>query len=472
VASILGKLLGRKTSFGAQADSHDALLAQAKSAAQSRDFRRALELYERAIAIDPSSSEAHYQRGNALRNLGDLGAAVASYDRAGELRGDFAQAFCNRGAALHGLGLVDQALSSYDRAIAIDPGDAMAHYNRALLMQDCCRWAEALASYDRAVSIDPQFADAQFNRALALLFCGDFEQGWRGHEWRWRVAERLGIGQPRQFEQPLWLGKEPIEGKRLLLHSEAGLGDTLQFCRYAPLAAARGAIVLLEVQAPLAGLLSRLQGVCEVAARGAALPPFDCHCPMMSLPLAFETTLATIPAAPGYLRADAHKVARWRSRLAALEGPRVGLAWSGNAANAIDARRSIRLADLTRHLPSGVQYFCTQRDVRAEDRATLAQNPWIHYLNDDAGDFDDAAALCDCMDLIVSVDTSIAHLCGALGRPTWILLPFQPDWRWMRDRGDSPWYPTVTLYRQSAAGDWESVLARLGADIRRRFRLG
>jgi hypothetical protein len=370
------------------------------------------------------------------------------------------------------LGLTAEALSSYARAIELDPRDAMPHYNRALLLQEESRWEEALESYDRAVAINPEFADAQYNRALALLFLGDFERGWRSYEWRWKNARRLVIGEQRRFAQPLWLGEESIAGKRLLLHSEAGLGDTLQFCRYAPLAAALGATVYIEVQPPLVRILSNLEGVQPPIAKGSPLPEFDYHCPMMSLPLAFKTTLDTIPSAPKYLHTDKAKVAHWRTLLGDRSRPRIGLAWSGNPNNTIDQRRSIRLTEWAAYLPSGCQYFSLQKDVREADRAALDSSPFIVSFGDGMLDFVSVAALCECMDLVISVDTSLAHLGGALGLRTWVLLPSTPDWRWLRDREDSPWYATVKLYRQKTAGDWNEVLSRVAADLHREFRIG
>jgi tetratricopeptide (TPR) repeat protein len=465
--SIFGKLLKRKTAAPIQ---FDALYVQAANAAATQDFQRAIELYDQAIALNPSHAEAYYKRANALKNVGRFDAAITSYDQAIERRPDYAYAYCNRGVVQQSLGLTAAALSSYDQAIAVDGTDAMAHYNRALLMQDCSRWDAALASYNQAISIDPGYADAQYNRSLALLFQGDFENGWRSYEWRWKNAQRLSIGIPRNFTQPLWLGEVSIAGKRLLLYSEAGLGDTLQFCRYAALSVARGATVFLEVQPPLLSLLVNLEGVSQVIAAGSPLPPFDYQCPLMSLPLAFKTTLDTTPAPPKYLHSEKAKVARWRALLGERSRPRVGLVWSGNPNNTIDHRRSIRLADWVAHLPPKFEYFCLQKDVREADRAALGSSPFIVSFDDNLLDFANTAALCECMDVVISVDTSLAHLSGALGRPTWVLLPFNPDWRWMLGRDDSPWYPTAKLYRQKAAGDWNEVFARVAADLHREFR--
>jgi hypothetical protein len=461
--SIFSKLLKHKASTP---NTFDAIYAQATSAAEARDFGRAVQLYDQAIALDPAIAEAYYKRGNALKNLGRLESALASYDEAIARKADYAYAYCNRGVVQQSLGQTSAALASYDRAIATDPGDALTHYNRALLLQECFRWDEALAGYDDAISINPQFADALYNRALARLFQGDFESGWPGYEWRWKNAHRLAIGTPRNFTQPLWLGNEPIAGKRLLLYSEGGLGDTVQFCRYASLCASLGATVFLEVQPSLAGLLADLPGVSQVIAAGSPLPDFDCQCPLMSLPLAFKTTLATIPAAAKYLTADPARVAQWRTRLGKRHQPRIGLVWSGNPNNTIDARRSIRLADWVPHLPPEFTYFCLQRDVRPEDQTVLESASCIFSFDEENLDFVNTAALCECMDLVISVDTSLAHLSGALGLRTWLLLAYVPDWRWMRERIDTPWYPSTTLYRQKSPDDWPEVFGRIATDLR------
>jgi len=441
------------------------LLAEASAAAAAQDLPRALQLYDQAIVLDREHAEAHYKRGNILKNMGRLDAALDSYTTAIGLKEDYAHAHCNRGVVQQALGRLADALASYDRAVALDPRDSLAHYNRALLMQEFDRWDEAVASYDRAIAAQPDYAEARYNRALALLFQGEFDGGWRAYEWRWKMAQRLRIGTPRNVPQPLWLGDVSLEGKRLLLHAEAGLGDTLQFCRYAAVCAARGATVILEVQPPLRKLLANLEGVARSIAAGEPLPPFDLHCPLMSLPLAFKTTLATIPSSAKYLDADPAAVARWRAKLGERSRPRVGLEWSGNPDNTIDPRRSIRLAEWIPHLPHNFQYFSLQKQLRDLDRTTLDACPDIVPFDPALIDFADTAALCMCLDIVVTVDTSVAHLCGALGLRTWVLLPRSPDWRWLRDREDTPWYPTMTLYRQSTAGDWDGVLRRVANDL-------
>ena len=443
----------------------DALYAKATAAAETRDFDRAIQYYDEAIAVDPSRAETYYKRANALRNLGRLEEAIAGYDAAIARKPDYAYAYCNRGVVQQHLGRFAEAVASFDKAAALDPADPLVPYNRALLMQDFGRWDEALTGYDRTIALSPGHADAHFNRSLVQLFTGNFAQGWLDFEWRWKNAARLGIGAAAaSFSEPLWLGQEPIAGKRLLLQSEAGLGDTIQFCRYATACAALGATVILEVQPALVDLLNTLEGVSRVIAKGAPLPAFDYHCPLMSLPLAFKTTLDSIPAAPRYLATDPAKVAQWREALGVRTRPRVGLVWSGNPKNQIDARRSIPLAEWVPHLPRELHYFSLQNEVRAADQNTLAANPFIFDVGKMS--FVSFAAFCECMDVVLCVDTSVAHLSGALGLRTWVLLPFVPDWRWMRNRDDSPWYPSMRLYRQTEAGDWQGVFRRVATDLR------
>ncbi|MDP3310931.1 MAG: tetratricopeptide repeat protein, partial [Polaromonas sp.] len=388
-----------------------------------------------------------------------------SYDQALALQPDHAQAYNNRGAALRDLQQYQAALDSYERAIALKPDYADAYNNLGVALGDLGRHPEARASYERACDLQPDYAEAHWNLALGDLQVGHFERGWQAYEWRWK-REALAPGLLRSFPQPLWLGTESLEGKTILLHAEQGLGDTLQFSRYARLVAQRGARVILEVQPPLLRLLTGLDGVAQVLAQGSESPPFDCHCPLLSLPLAFKTTLSTMPP-PLAIEKNPDSMARWAARLGTGQRPRIGLVWSGNPGHNNDLHRSIALADLLGHLPSGPQYVSLQKDVRATDRATLEARSDILHVGDDLEDFTDTAALCELMDGVVSVDTSVAHLAGTLGRKLWLLLPFNPDWRWMLERTDSPWYPGAVLCRQPAIGDWDSVLSRLGQQISR-----
>jgi hypothetical protein len=273
----------------------------------------------------------------------------------------------------------------------------------------------------------------------------------------------------RDFAQPLWLGEFDIAGKTVLLHAEQGLGDTIQFCRYAEKVAARGASVLMEVPPALLSLLAQVEGVRQLIGRGEPLPPFDCHCPLLSLPLAFDTRSDSIPAQVPYLRSEPERVGAWRRRLGDGKLPRVGLAWSGSATHLNDTNRSIPLEDFARVVCPEAQFVSLQKDVRAADERVLIGRRDVRHLGSELQDFADTAAVIELMDLIVTVDTAVAHLAGAMGKAVWILLPFNPDWRWLLDRDDSPWYPSARLFRQTAHGDWSEVVARLSVELRARL---
>jgi tetratricopeptide (TPR) repeat protein len=434
-----------------------------------RRFEAALASYDRAIALKDDFPEAYSNRGNVLQELRQFEAALANYDKAIAIKADYAEAYFNRGCLLKQLGQFAAALASFDQAIAIKADYAEAHVNRGVMLKELHRLEEALASYNRAIAIKRDFAEAYVNRSTALLLRGDLERGWLDYEWRRKRDSGLSVREERHFRQPLWVGESSIAGKTILLHSEQGLGDTLQFCRYAKLVSDLGARVILEAQAPLTSLLACLEGVSRVVARGDFLPDFDCHCPLLSLPLAFRTTLQTISAETPYLRSDPVKIARWQARLGGRTRPRIGLAWSGNPKQTHDLRRSVRLAEWIPHLPAEFQFFSLQNAVRDTDRKALLDNPDIANFTDELNDFADTAAFCECMDLVISVDTSVAHLSAALGKQTWVLLSFNPDWRWLLERDDSPWYPTAKLYRQRSLGEWSEVFERVRAELTRTF---
>jgi tetratricopeptide (TPR) repeat protein len=436
--------------------------------AQKRFFD-AVASFDRAITLQPDYSEALLSRGNVLMDLGRYESALNSYDRLIALNTECAEAHCNRGAVLRALGRAEAALASHDRAIAIKSDYAEAYLNRGIVLIDLGQWDAALADYNRAIAANPEFVEAHANKAALLLSRGDWANGWIEYEWRTKMETVSVTGAPRRFSEPLWRGQESLLDKTILLYSEQGFGDIIQFCRYSKLVAALGARVILEVPEALAGLLAGLEGVSQLVTSGSPLPRFDFQCPLVSLPLAFKTELASIPAAPSYIRADASKIAAWRRNLGGQRAPRIGLAWSGSPRHANDRNRSIPLADIAPHLPPEFRYVSLQPDVRPADREALDRNVNIMDPSRELLDFSDTAALCECMDLVVSVDTSVAHLGAALGKSTWILLPVVPDWRWLLDRDDSPWYPTVTLYRQRKAGDWKGALQRIGTDLIRRF---
>lgn len=428
--------------------------------------RDALESYDRAIALRADYAEAHNNRGVALMKLGRIPEALAGFERALSLRADYAQAWNNRGLALEDLERPSDALSSYERAIALEPRYTEAFYNRGNALRDLYRHGEAMASYEQALALDPDYASAHWNLADCLLLLGDFKRGWREYEWRW-TRDPDGA---RRFIQPLWLGESTLEGRTILLHSELGLGDTLLFCRYTKRVASLGAKVILETQAPLLPLLAGLEGVTQAVARDTPLPAFDCHCPLMSLPLAFKTDLDTVPADIPYLHSDPARVAVWRERVAPERTrPRVALVWSGSGKLKND-RRSMPLAEILKVTGDWAEWVSLQTDVRESDIALLSSRADVRELGSQLKDFADTAAAIELIDLLVTVDTSIAHVAGAMGKPVWIMLPRSAhDWRWMLEREDSPWYPTARLFRQQAEGDWADVVARVRAELIRAF---
>ena len=414
-------------------------------------FDEAIASYQTAVSFRPQIAEAYFNWGNALQSLRRYEMAIATYDQAIALRADYADAYTNRGNAFKELDRHQEAIASYACAIAHKPGNAQAHLNQGVAHYECLEIEKALACYDRTLQIQADYAEAQWNKALALLLSGDLENGFRLHESRWRRS--TFTSKRRDFKQPLWLGDASLQGKAILLHAEQGLGDTIQFCRYCEAVQALGATVLLEVQAPLVALLASLRGVSRLIRQGDPLPDFDFHCPLMSLPLAMKTRLDSIPAAPQYVYGQPEKKAAWESILGHSSRPRIGLAWSGSELHKNDKNRSIELAQLMGQLPKDCHYISLQKEIRTRDEAALKQFP-IRNFEHAISDFSDTAALCECMDLVISVDTSVAHLAGALGKPVCLLLPLVPDWRWLLDRRDSPWYPSITAFRQNVNKRW------------------
>jgi hypothetical protein len=461
------------------------------------DTAGALALFDQAIALTPGKANLHYDRAVALRLLGRDLEDLSSYDRALACDHQNPKAHYNKGNLLESLNRYEEALVSYNCAIAIQPNLVEAHLNKAKLLNDLKRYLEAVASYGCALALQPSYEtycsqgaalenlhrhqdalsayiaatkqkpegfQAHLNEALCRLKMGDFAQGWATYEWRWR-DERIPV---RPFHQPLWLGEENLAGKTILLYAEQGLGDTLQSCRYVRLVSGLGAKVLLEVQPPLKALLLGLMGA-EVFSENETLPDFDYHCPLMSLPLAFNTRIYNIPADIPYLFSTANKVRAWQERLGERIMPRIGLAWSGNRDHSNDSNRSLALASLVNILSASLQFVSLQPALRPEDAPTLEHFPQLQHFGDLLTDFSDTAALIEHMDLVISVDTSVAHLAGAMGKRVWLLLPFNPDWRWLLERDDSPWYPTMRLFRQPAFGDWDSVMAAVKTELASQF---
>jgi tetratricopeptide (TPR) repeat protein len=431
---------------------------------RAKRFEEAVASFERALALAPGNVAAHNGRGLAFMSLGRVDDAIASFDAAVAADTANADAHNYRGLALPYAGRHEEALASFDRAIALREDFADAHSNRGNVLVDLDRPADALASYRRALQWRPGDATTHHNVALCELRLGDYAQGWRDFEWRWKIERYAAV--KRDFAPPLWLGRTPLQGRTILLHAEQGYGDTLQFCRYAPLVAAAGATVLLEVQRGLEPALAGLEGVSRLLAQGDALPEFDCHCPLLSLPLAFGTELPTIPAPPRYLSAAPERVAHWRAKLGERRRPRIGVVWAGNASFGNDHHRSVPLEFFAALLSLPAQFVALQKELRATDRPAFeARQGELTWFGDELRDFGDTAALVEHMDLVVSVDTAVAHLAGALGKPLWLMLPVNSDWRWLLAREDSPWYPSARLFRQARLGDWPAVVDRVGAAL-------
>jgi tetratricopeptide (TPR) repeat protein len=421
----------------------------------------AIAEYRRAVALEPGYAEAMSNLGLALASLGREEEAIAFFQQALAAKPGFAEAELNLGNAHLALGCPEDALPWYEQAVLHAPGEARMHNNLGRALQALNRHEAALASYAEAVALAPDYAGAQWNLALTHLALGDFARGWAGYEWRWRNGDLA----PRALPAPLWTGGA-LAGKTLLVHAEQGLGDTLHFVRYLPLLAREGARVLLEAQRPLLPLLASLEGIAALVAAGDPLPAFDLQVPLLSLPGAFATTLDTIPRDIPYLSAPPERVALWREALASLPQPRIGLVWAGSPGNRNDRQRSLALRHLAPLLGlPGASIVSLQKELRDGDAALLQRHPNLTLLGDRLQDFADTAAVMSALDLVVSVDTACAHLAGALARPLFLLLPFSAEWRWLRDREDSPWYPSARLFRQPAPGDWGAVAARVAKEI-------
>ena len=422
---------------------------------------------ERAIQLDPRSAAAVNNLGIVCCSLGHLDAAAGYFRRALDLKPDFPEAYNNLGTVFRMLGATEESTACVVQALTLRPDYPDALLNLGNLLNESGRLPEAVAALERAVSLKPGSPDLHRNLGFFLLAAGRLEEGWREYEWRWQCRDVAPSIPP--FKVPCWRG-EPGEGRTLLLWAEQGFGDTIQFCRYAPLAAERNLRVLLMVQPPLVKLVQSLRGVEAVMGDGRNLPSFDLHCPLLSLPLAFGTGLESIPADIPYLAPGKEVVSAWEQRLPANPSGllRVGLAWAGNPTlhaqvdGSVDRKRSISpelLAPLVE--VDGIQFFNLQKD----GPPAPAEFGLIDFMNECA-DFTDTAALIANLDLVISVDTAVVHLAGALGKPVWVLNRFDSCWRWLREREDSPWYPSLRLFRQPRPGDWGSVIARVRDELK------
>lgn len=428
-------------------------------------YAEALEYFNAFAKLNPNVAPLHQTRGLCLQRLGRLEEAQADFERSIALDPAEPETHKNLGTLHARLGRIEQALASFDRALALRPNFPAALNEKARALWGLRSLDEAFAVFHQSLAIAPDNADTIWNLALLQMLTGDFERGLAGREARWK-ASSLRLAN-RGFAQPLWLRDRPLDGRTILLHADEALGDSIQFARYVPLVAALGAKVILEVRPAVRRLLAEMPGVAQCVDRSSTQSlAFDLHCPLGSLPLAFGTRLDTIPFAQGFLPAPpAERVTAWENRLGARTRLRVGLVWSGDPGHNNDHNRSIPLRALAPLLDCDVQVISLQKNVRDQDRDFLAARNDILDLTDQLTDFSDTAALVACLDLVISVDTSVVHLAGGLGAPVWTLLPFNPDWRWLLDRDDSPWYASMRLFRQKARGDWAGVVEKIRGEL-------
>jgi tetratricopeptide (TPR) repeat protein len=421
--------------------------------------QEALESHERAIALEPAMASAHNNRGTALAALKRPAEALKCHEKALALDPDSATAHSNRGGALADLGRYEEALASVDHALTLMPF-TQAYSNRGNFLYELKRFDEALESYDRAIAINPDWDEAHFGKSLALLVQGRFAEAWPEYEWRKRrghedVFHALG--------RPTWSGREDLKGKTIFVEAEQGLGDTVQFCRYLPMLADLGAHVILTAQESLIGLLKSLDPRVTILPTGTVPPEFDYHIALLSLPLAFGTELATIPAKIPYLGADPARAAAWRDKIGEA-GFKIGICWQGSYISAVRSLPLLIFEPLAR-LP-GVRLISLQKGDGTEQLETLPPGMTVEQLGEGfPKDFDDTAGAMMALDLIISCDTSVAHLAGALGRPTWVALRYANDWRWLLERRDSPWYPGMRLFRQPRQGDWAGAFAEIHSEL-------
>jgi len=436
------------------------LLNRASALLSMKRPLEALADLDAIIARAPRHPPALISRGVARAELGRHAEALEDFNAAVAIAPGSPSLFYNRGNVLLQLNKPAQALADFDRAVGALPEHKLAWNNRGRALEMLNRHDDAVASFGRAIALDKDYADARFNLALALLALGNLEQGFAEYEWRWK---RTGVtDRRRDYRRPLWLGEYPLGHKTILLYAEQGLGDTIQFARYVPLLASTGARVVLEVQPELKALLGKLAGVVSCHARGDTLPAYDVQCPLGSLPLALKTTATNVPAPLPSMAVDEERVAKWRPVIEALPGKRVALAWAGHIHHANDSNRSIALATLEPLLAqSGFSFVSVQHELRDSDEERLARHGTVTHLGGQFADMADTAAVLSLVDLVIAVDTSVVHLAASMGRPTWVLLPFTPDWRWTLSSERSPWYPKARLFRQPAIGDWASVVTAL-----------
>lgn len=430
---------------------------------EKMDFDEAVKFYEKTLELNPGRADAHNNLGAIYKEQKKYEKAFMHFYRALQVDPGLAQAHVNLGSVFQEQGRTDEAITCYKKALDIDPGLYDAYSNLGLMLQDKGQVDQAIAAFQKALQLDADNASTHLNLALALLLSGDFKHGWKEYEWRWKIDECA----PQDFLLPLWEGSD-IQGRSILLHEEMGVADTIQFIRYAPLVAQKGAEVIVQCQKELVSLLKSVDGISQIVAQGNQLPSFYVHCPLLSLPLAFDTTLESIPAKIPYISADRGYVEKWRGKIQQdTSEMKIGITWARNPGGEHDHYQTFALgafASLGRF--EGVRWYSLQQGLAAEQAKHPPEGMRIFDYTEEIQDFMDMAALIESLDLVISVDTSAAHLAGALGKPVWTILPYSPDWRWMLEREDSPWYPTMRLFRQPETEDWVPVMERVGEALR------
>jgi len=430
------------------------------------DLKAAAHAFEQAVQLDDRYIDAWFQLARVYHNNGCLKEAEATYRKVISIAPGHCESLCNLGNILRASGHLSDALMCYDQALVLMPDLAEVHSNKGVALQELGRREEAIFCYRRAIDLDPDDAEAHRNLSMALLQGGEFKEGWKEFEWRWQTRHFAGL--KRQWNKPQWAG-EPLNGQTIVVHAEQGFGDSFQFCRYIPLLVERGARVILEAPHVVQGVLGTLNGIEELVTPGERLPAFDIHIPMMSLPGVFGTTSEIVPAPDDYLSVPPEAEQDWRGKIEIAEGVlRIGLVWKGRSEHGANLWRSPGL-EVFRPLLTRDQFkfYSLQKNDGETDLRAAGMGDRIVDLHNDLNSFSDTAAVINQLDLVITPDTSVAHLSGALGCPTWIVLPHVAEWRWGVGREDCPWYPSARLFRQPSPGDWDGVIEHLASELDR-----
>ena len=417
---------------------------------------------KKAILIEHANAAAYLNLGLIDNELKKYKSAIDFFNIALSLNSDYHEVWNNKAVSLHELKRYEDAISHFDKALTLKPDYHEAWTNKGVSLHRLKRYEDAISHFDKALTLKPDYHEASLSKGLCLLSKGDFESGLPLYESRWYSEKFSEAAGRRFFEKPTWLGVESLRDKTILLYGEQGLGDFIHFCRYTKLVSDLGAKVILEAPESLANLLENLEGVSKLIIKGEELPFFDYQCPLLSLPLALNTNISSIPTDIPYLTANPHKIAEWNLKLGKKSNVRVGVVWSSMSNFHEDSTRSLKLIDFVKALPlEGFEYICLQKELKDCDKEFFQAYKNIRFFGDQLNDFSDTAALIECLDIVISSCTSIPHLSAALGKDTRVLLSYVADWRWLIDKEDSPWYPSMKLYRQSIRGDWDSPLLEI-----------